>query len=160
MAFRCSHLCLSRLFFFLVKMMQIYFRKPIFRGRSSLLKSRNVFNATLTDVWWVLHIVFFRGISMELMISLEDLCIKWITGIGEKNVQVEYASEGAKTAFTKHRWAPCQIKKKKNLFFTLTKFGLMRSSKITVVQIGDLQNMLYFPGASHISPMETFTLAD
>ena len=40
---------------------------------------------------------------MELMISLGDLCIKWITGIGEKNVQVEYASEGAKTAFTKHR---------------------------------------------------------
>jgi len=52
------------------------------------------------------------------------------------------------------------MRKKKKLFFTLTKFGLMRSSKITVVQIGDLQNMLYFPGASHISPMETFTLAD
>ena len=50
-----------------------------------------------------------------------------------------------------------KLKKKKN---TLTTFGLMRSSKITVFQIGDLQNMLYFPGASHISPMETFALAD
>ena len=94
------------------------------------------------------------------MFSLGVLCIKWITGIGEKNVQVEYASEGAKTAFTKHRCAPCQIKKLRGQKITLAKFGLMRSSKKTVFQIGDLQNMLYFPGASHISPMETFTLAD
>ena len=43
---------------------------------------------------------------------------------------------------------------------TLKKFGLMRLLKITVFQIGDLQNMLYFPSASHISPMETFALAD
>ena len=50
--------------------------------------------------------------------------------------------------------------KRANVFLTLTKFGLMRLLKITVFQIGDLQNMLYFPGASHISPMETFTLAD
>ena len=37
-AFRCSHLCLSFMFFFLVKMMRIYFGKPIFRGRSLFLK--------------------------------------------------------------------------------------------------------------------------
>ena len=58
-AIRVSRAC----FFFLVKMMQIYFRKPIFRGRSSLLKSRNAFNATLTDVWWVLHMFFYRNFN-------------------------------------------------------------------------------------------------
>ena len=43
---------------------------------------------------------------------------------------------------------------------TLKKFGLMRLLKITVFQIADLQNMLYFPSGSHFSPMETFALAD
>ena len=74
-------------------------------------------------------------------------------------VDVEYASEAPKRRSPNIGGRRAKLKKK-NLFFTLTKFGLMRSSKITVFQIGDLQNMLYFPGASHISPMETFTLAD
>ena len=43
---------------------------------------------------------------------------------------------------------------------TLKKIGLMQLLKITMFQIGDLQNMLYFPSAKHISPMATFTLAD
>ena len=74
-------ICVSRAcFFFLVKMMQIYCWKPIFRGRSSLLKSRNAFNATLTDVWWVLHMFFFIGISIELMKSQGDFPHKWIFG--------------------------------------------------------------------------------
>ena len=78
----------------------------------------------------------------------------------KKYVYVEYDSEAPKRRSPNIGERRAKLKKKKNLFFTLTKFGLMRSSKITVVQIGDLQNMLYFPGASHISPMETFTLAD
>ena len=81
---------------------------------------------------------FLLFFLLFLIKSLGVLCEKWITRNSEKNVQVEYASEGAKTAFTKHRWAPCQIKKLRGQKITLTKFGLLRSSKKTVFQIGDL----------------------
>ena len=77
----------------------------------------------------------------------------------KKYVYVEYDSEAPKRRSPNIGERRAKFKKKTH-FLTLTKFGLMRSSKITVFQIGDLQNMLYFPGASHISPMETFTLAD
>ena len=155
-AIRVSRAC----FFFLLKWCKSTSENLFSEGEAYFWRWRNAFGATLTDVWWVLHIVFFRGISMELMISLGDLCEKWIRGNVQKICLCWVCFRGAKTAFTKHRWAPFQMRKKRNVFLTLTKFGLMRLLKITVFQIGDLQNMLYFPGASHISPMETFTLAD
>ena len=96
----------------------------------------------------------------KLLKSLGVLREKWIIENRRKSCWSYVGPEGAKTAFTKHWWAPFQMRKMKNVFLTLTTFGLMRLLKITVFQIGDLQNMLYFPSASHISPMEIFTLAD
>ena len=79
-AFRCSHSCLSRLFFFLVKMMQIYFWKPIFRGRSLLLK-------VSLRIWSYAHRCFVKnawffvmGISVESIKSQGDFPHKWIFG--------------------------------------------------------------------------------
>ena len=105
---------------------------------------------------------FFYGIAMELMISLGALCIRWITGIGEKNVQVEYASECTKTAFTQHRLAPFQMAKSQKLILTLTKFGAVQPSKITVHSKRRSSNYVVFPerqsyftyGALHSSGLE------
>ena len=64
---------------------------------------------------------------------------------GKNHVHVEYASEGAKTAFTKHCNYKLKLAKSANVVSTLTKFGLMRSSKITVPSKRRSSKYVVFP---------------
>jgi len=73
---RASRCCL----FFLSKKCKSTFENQKLEGEAHFWKCYNAFGATLTDVWWILHMFFFVGISVELMKSQGDFPHKWILG--------------------------------------------------------------------------------
>ena len=96
-------ICVSRsCFFFLLKWCASTSENSFSEGEAYFWSASNAFGAMLTDVWCIMYIFFFfcefqwnwwfrRGFYLQ-------------SGLSEfvkHHVQVEYASEGAKTAFTK-----------------------------------------------------------
>ena len=71
---------LAPVFLFLLKWYKSTSENPFSEGEAHFWRCHFAFGATLTDVWWKMHIFFFMGMSVELMKSQGDFPHKWIFG--------------------------------------------------------------------------------
>ena len=97
-AIRVSRAC----FFFLLKWCKSTSENPFSEGEAYFWRCHNAFGATLTDVSWKMHMFFLWEFQENWWNRRRVSLTSGFSEIVTFHVQVEYASEGAKTAFTKH----------------------------------------------------------
>ena len=85
-AIRVSRAC----FFFLLKWCKSTSENQFSEGEAYFWRGCNAFGATLTDVWWILHMVVFVAISMEFMklkgvllqkLNIDNRRLSWLSWV-------------------------------------------------------------------------------